>query len=161
MSDRFTMTTESPEETEEAARRIASTLGGGEVLLLIGELGAGKTRFTRGLARGLGVDPRQVKSPSYNILHQYDGGRRVIQHFDAYFVREEEEYRRAGLDDFLEDGDVVVVEWGDRHPGEFPDDALVIEFAMVDEDRRRIRMHQLRETALLQRVREALTGGEG
>lgn len=146
----------SPDETEALAEALGRTLRGGEVLLLVGELGAGKTRFTRGLARGLGIDPRQVKSPSYNILHQYDGGARTLQHFDAYFVREDEEYRRAGLDDFLASGDVVVVEWGDRHATEFPPDALRVAFAATDETTRTITVTQDRETDLMTRIGRAL-----
>lgn len=157
----LTLESRSPEETEAIAARIAACLHGGEVLLLVGELGAGKTCFTRGLARGLGIDPRLVKSPSYNILHQYDGGRRVVQHFDAYFVRDEEEYRRAGLDDFLADGDVVVVEWGDRHEDEFYDTALRVVVEPVDEDRRRILLSQRRESGLIDRIGSAFTGDGG
>ena len=148
--------TGSPDQTEELASRIGEHLDGGEVILLTGSLGAGKTCFVRGLARGLGVDPRQVKSPSYNILHQYDGGRRTLQHFDAYFVREAEEFRRAGLDDFLDDGDVVVIEWADRFPGEFGDDALRVRIELppgaTEEEMRRLSIEGGRGTPWLAEI---------
>ena len=124
--------TGSPEETERVAERLGARLAGGEVILLSGTLGAGKTCFVRGLAAGLGIPPRGVKSPSYNILHQYDGGRRVLQHFDAYFVRESEEFFRAGLDDFLADGDVVAVEWAERYRDEFPADAISVRLELPE-----------------------------
>ena len=124
--------------TEAIASYIAEQLVGGETLLLNGELGAGKTCFVRGLCAGLGLSPRQVKSPSYNILHHYEGGRLEVQHFDAYFVREEGEFSRAGLDEFLALGHVAVVEWAERFPGAFSPQAIRIDLEVVSEDCRRL-----------------------
>jgi len=130
--------TDSPESTERLGARLARRLAGGEQLLLVGELGAGKTCFVRGLVAGLCGDPRQVRSPSYNILCQYDTGRMPLSHFDAYFVREPEEFRRTGLEEFLGLGQVVAVEWADRFPEEFDGPAISIRFEHLDGDRRRL-----------------------
>jgi tRNA threonylcarbamoyladenosine biosynthesis protein TsaE len=130
--------TGSAAETEALAARIAQRARGGETLLLVGELGAGKTCFVRGLARGLGIDPRAVKSPTYNVLHQYAGGRLALDHFDAYFVREEEEFARVGLEEFLRAGHLVAVEWGDRFRAAFDPDALTVRLEVTGEKRRRI-----------------------
>lgn len=124
--------------TERLAARLAALLRGGEVVLLTGELGAGKTCFVRGLARGLGIDPRRVKSPTYNVLHCYGGGRRELDHFDAYFMREHGEFRRAGLDDFLAGAHVIAIEWADRYPELDVPDPLHVALEHVDEEIRRI-----------------------
>lgn len=144
--------TQDAEQTERLAAAVGSRLLGGEVLLLCGDLGAGKTCFVRGLARGLGIAERVVKSPSYNILHQYDGGRLTLQHFDAYFVREAEEFRRDGIDEFLAQGQVVVVEWGDRFIDEFPTDAYVIRLEILGEDERRVTLTRIPEPAWLREL---------
>jgi tRNA threonylcarbamoyladenosine biosynthesis protein TsaE len=81
---------------------------------------------------------RAVKSPTYNVLHQYTGGRLPLDHFDAYFVREAEEFARAGLDEFLQAGHVVAVEWGDRFRDAFDADALTVRFEVTGPERRRI-----------------------
>ncbi len=134
-----TVETAGPEATEALAACLAGRLAGGELIRLEGELGAGKTCFVRGLARGLDIDVRAVKSPSYNILHCYGGGRVELDHFDAYFIREAEEFERTGLSDFLAAGHVVAVEWADRFAGELDRPGAVrIHLEHVDEERRRI-----------------------
>lgn len=128
----------SPRETELLARLLAGRLLDGGMLLLQGELGAGKTCFVRGLAEGLGIDRRQVKSPSYTVLNRYSGSGPVLDHFDAYFVREQEEFLRAGLEEFEQAGDVIAVEWADRFPGCFDEDAIVVTLEHIQEERRRL-----------------------
>ena len=128
----------SPESTQRLGARLAKRLQGGEQLLLEGELGAGKTCFVRGLLAGLGGEPREVRSPSYNILCQYSTGRLVLCHFDAYFVRESEEFRRTGLEEFVGLGHVVAVEWADRFPMEFDGSVISIQFEHLAENRRRV-----------------------
>lgn len=103
-----------PGETERLGRVLAAFLEGGEWIGLVGALGSGKTTFVRGLAEGLGADPSVVRSPSYAIHHRYRGERRDLDHVDAYFVREAEEFDRMGVDEWLEAGHLVVVEWADR-----------------------------------------------
>ncbi len=132
--------TASAPETELLGELLAERLAGGETLLLSGELGSGKTCLVRGLARGLGIDPRQVRSPSYNVLYSYAGGRLPLDHFDAYFVREPEEFYRSGLLEFADASHVIAVEWADRYPGWFDAGALNIRLEHVGTRRRRASM---------------------
>lgn len=131
-------TSPSPEATEQLGAAIAARLTGGETILLAGELGAGKTCFVRGLARGLGIAAGRVKSPSYAILHVHAGGRMPLLHFDAYFVRDEGEFERNGLTERLEAGAVAVVEWGDRFEKAFAGPVLKLRFAVAGESSRTI-----------------------
>lgn len=140
MSAEVILESESPEATEALANRLASHLRGGETIALSGPLGAGKTRFVRGLARGLGIEPRHVRSPSFTVHHRYRGGRLVLDHYDAYFVREDGEFARDGLDEQLAEGHVVVVEWADRFPAEFEAATLRVAFEVTGEDSRRLRL---------------------
>jgi tRNA threonylcarbamoyladenosine biosynthesis protein TsaE len=103
--------TRSAEETEAVAEELAATLRPGDLVLLSGELGAGKTTFVRGLARGLGC-PGPVQSPTFQLVRVYPG-RVQLGHADLYRLEPGAEIADLGLDDLLEQG-VVAVEWGDR-----------------------------------------------
>src|SRR5687768_2644264 len=115
---------------------MAAGLRAGDVLLLSGNLGAGKTAFVRGLAEGLGIDPREVSSPTFTLVHEYRGGRLTLYHVDLYRLD------RAATDDLgleemgVSDG-VLAIEWPDRlmHA---PPGALQIEIEIVDDSIRRI-----------------------
>lgn len=102
---------------EAATRRIAAALAGdlvpGDVVLLHGDLGAGKTVFVKGLAEGLGLDPADVTSPTFTVVHEYRGGRLPLQHLDLYRL-DRAELDELGLDAALADRGVVVVEWAER-----------------------------------------------
>ena len=103
----------SEEETTAVARELAARLTAGTVLLLSGDLGAGKTAFVRGLAQGLGVDPEEVSSPTFTLVHEYRGGRLTLFHADLYRLE------RADTEDLgLQDADVaagiLAVEWPER-----------------------------------------------
>ncbi|MFH0945474.1 MAG: tRNA (adenosine(37)-N6)-threonylcarbamoyltransferase complex ATPase subunit type 1 TsaE [Planctomycetota bacterium] len=155
----LTVETGSRSDTERLAGLLAALLSGGELLLLLGELGAGKTCFVRGLVRGLGGNERQVRSPSYNILRQYAEPRIPLDHFDAYFVREEEEFRRNGLEEFLELRHVVAVEWADRFPGAFEDPDLTILLEHLPGERRRVTLRPGGEE-MTRRISELRTAWE-
>ena len=107
------MKTTAPEETRELGRRLAKKLKAGDVLLLWGDLGAGKSEFTRGLAQGLGVTAT-VTSPSFTILNVYDDGRIPLYHFDWYRLNSVEELYEMGMEEFL-GGDGVA--GGTQFPG--------------------------------------------
>ena len=105
--------TNSVEETERLGQRLGETLRGGEVVAYLGELGAGKTAFTRGLARGLGISMR-VTSPTYTIVNEYTGGRLPLFHFDMYRLGSSDELFDIGWEDYLARGGVCAVEWSEN-----------------------------------------------
>ena len=106
----------SPSETFEAGRRVGVRLAGGEILLLSGTLGAGKTVFTKGLAAGLGLDPAEVSSPSFTLVNRHGEGRLVLYHLDLYRLAEGPAAAHAvELDELLADERaVIVIEWAER-----------------------------------------------
>jgi tRNA threonylcarbamoyl adenosine modification protein YjeE len=126
--------TSSAEETEALAARFASRLHAGDLLLLVGELGAGKTTFVRGLARGLGVRG-DVMSPTFQLVRLYPGDP-SLAHVDLYRIERAAELEELGLTDLLEEC-VVVVEWGDRLDVR---DALRVTIDSMDPAHRRLRL---------------------
>ena len=111
-----TLTSHNPEETFDAGRRVGERLAGGEVLLLSGALGAGKTVFTKGLAAGLGLDPGEVSSPSFTLVNRHAEGRLVLYHLDLYRLGEGPGAAHAvELEELLADERaVIVIEWAER-----------------------------------------------
>ena len=105
--------THSPEETEAVGRRLATLLHPGDVIAYYGDLGAGKTAFTRGLAAGLGVT-EQVTSPTYTIVNEYLSGRMPLFHFDMYRLGSADELFDIGWEDYLARGGVCAVEWSEN-----------------------------------------------
>ena len=128
--------TNSPSETEAVGAALARVLQPGTVIAYRGDLGAGKTAFTRGLARGLGVTER-VTSPTYTIVNEYLGGRMPLFHFDMYRLGSEDELFDIGWDDYLERGGVCAVEWSENVWGAM-EDAIVITISRLAEDVRKI-----------------------
>ena len=108
-----TLVTASEDETVQAAAALALDLDPGAVLLLSGELGAGKTAFVRGLARGLGLDPAEVSSPTFTLVHEYRGGRLPLIHVDLYRL-EASALEDIGLDEELASRGVLAIEWAPR-----------------------------------------------
>lgn len=106
-------TTHSPEETFALARRIGERLSGGEIFLLSGELGAGKTVFAKGLAAGLGIDPADVTSPSFTLVNVYEGRLRFY-HVDLYRLESDRQVDLGLEEIFEEEKAVAVVEWAER-----------------------------------------------
>ncbi len=104
--------THGQEETSALGERLAGELGGGDLVLLHGALGAGKTAFVRGLARGLGVPEDEVSSPTFTLVQEYRG-RLVLHHVDLYRLAARE-VEDLGLDDLLSSGAVVAIEWAER-----------------------------------------------
>ncbi len=128
--------TNSAEETERLGQRLGETLRGGEVVAYLGELGAGKTAFTRGLARGLGISMR-VTSPTYTIVNEYTGGRLPLFHFDMYRLGSEEELFDIGWEDYLARGGVCAVEWSENVSGAM-EDAITVRIEKTSDEGRKI-----------------------
>jgi tRNA threonylcarbamoyladenosine biosynthesis protein TsaE len=119
------LTLSSPAETESFGHAIGRLLRGGEVLALIGELGAGKTALVRGIVGGLGVPVTSVTSPTFMIVHEYQGRLPVI-HIDLYRLQRPEETESIGLSDYFTDDVAVAIEWADRFPQLLPEDRLEV-----------------------------------
>lgn len=134
--------TRNPEETMDLAAACARCLVDGDVLALDGALGAGKTCFVRGLARGIGLDPRVVSSPTFVICrqHQADDGR-VLAHLDAYRLKDDADLDTIGWDELIEQGDAIVaVEWpGRMTASRFPSRTIRIEIDTIGADERLLR----------------------
>jgi tRNA threonylcarbamoyladenosine biosynthesis protein TsaE len=127
-----------PPQTESIAAALAQTLSPGSCIALNGQLGAGKTQFVRGLAVGLGADPRQVSSPTYILLNIYRGGRLPLFHLDAYRVHGPEDFEAIGFSELLDQNGIVVVEWAERITGILPPSTLHIAIEVLGESDRRI-----------------------
>jgi tRNA threonylcarbamoyladenosine biosynthesis protein TsaE len=129
--------TNSAAETEELGGRIAARLKAGDVVLLSGDLGTGKTTLVRGACRALGV-PGPVTSPTFTIGQRYEGGRLPVSHLDLYRLQTLEGEDPALLDDYLRPEGVGFVEWPGAGSGRLDRPALEVRLAHVDEERRRI-----------------------
>lgn len=117
---------------------ISGLLGPGDVLALVGDLGAGKTTLTQGLMNGLGYH-EAVTSPTFSLVQEYRGGSLEVFHFDFYRVEDEHELLELGWDDYLDRGGVVIVEWPGRFPELLPKGALWLELSH-ERDGRRVRV---------------------
>ena len=128
--------TNSPSETEAVGAALAKVLKSGTIIAYRGDLGAGKTAFTRGLARGLGVK-EPVTSPTYTIVNEYLGGTMPLFHFDMYRLGSEDELFDIGWEDYLDRGGVGAVEWSENVWGAM-ENAIVVTISRLDEDTRKI-----------------------
>ena len=130
------VTTASAAETEALGERLAVRLTGGEVIAFTGDLGAGKTAFTRGLARGLGITER-VTSPTFTIVNEYEGGRFPLFHFDMYRLTSSDDLYDIGWEDYLARGGVCAVEWSEIVEDALEEDALRVDIKNESGDDRR------------------------
>jgi len=126
----------SESDTRAIAARLAAELQPGAVLLLSGDLGAGKTAFTRGLAEGLGIDAADVTSPTFTLVHEYRGGRLPLVHVDLYRL-EKVDLDELGMDAELADQGVLAIEWADRLL-RLPAGAVSVQIVATGDDTRAI-----------------------
>jgi tRNA threonylcarbamoyladenosine biosynthesis protein TsaE len=133
--------TASEAETIALGQRLAAELPRG-VVLLIGNLGAGKTTLAKGIASGLGAaSPDDVSSPTFTLIHEYGHGK--VYHVDLYRLEEARELEGLGLDDIIDSGALVLIEWGERFPHLLPPQRTEIHIRALPDDTREIELRQL------------------
>lgn len=153
----LTLQSDSDQETIEIGKHLGALLMAGDIIALVGELGSGKTWFTKGLALGLGVDGKTVvTSPSFALVNEYDG-KYTLFHIDVYRLEDLSEFISAGLEEYLYSDDVVAMEWADRWPEILPEQALKVQFTIIDDQRRRIVFsgHHSRAVELMAKLKKA------
>jgi tRNA threonylcarbamoyladenosine biosynthesis protein TsaE len=134
--------THSAEETVAAGRQIAASLKPPQWVLLIGELGAGKTTLTKGIIAGLGVAPMEdVLSPTFSLIHEYEGPPKVY-HIDLYRLDRLPELETLGLDDLWDEPAIVLIEWGEKFAAQLPVSPLKIHLKDLGGDDREIRIEE-------------------
>jgi tRNA threonylcarbamoyladenosine biosynthesis protein TsaE len=127
-------------ETQLFAERVAQSARSGQVIALVGDLGAGKTQFVKGFARGLGVT-EQILSPTFALLHVYSSGRLPLYHLDFYRLESERQIIAAGLDQYFTPSGIAVIEWWDRWTGPQPPGLRQFTFESLTGTDRRIHYH--------------------
>lgn len=128
----------SVEETIAAGRTYGRNAAKGDVFALAGDLGAGKTQFVKGVVAGLGSEA-EVTSPTFVLVHEYEGGRLPIYHFDFYRLDNRDAVLRLGFDDYVFGEGVSLIEWADRYPDLIPKEAKWVSFELTGENTRLLR----------------------
>lgn len=134
--------TASEAETARGGEALGLTLAAGDVVLLYGDLGAGKTAFVRGMARGVGANPDEVSSPTFTLVQEYAGSSATLYHVDLYRL-EPAEIDDLGLEDLVSGDGIVAIEWAERWKGR-PDDAIDVRIEDAGEEQRRITIERPR-----------------
>lgn len=138
MTMEYNFITHSPEETISIAEKIGKLLRAGDCIAYYGDLGAGKTTFTRGIAKGLGL-PDEVSSPTFAIVNEYHGkGGISLYHFDMYRIESSDELETTGFYDYPMEESVFAVEWSENIEDVFPKDVIKIKMERVSDDTRKI-----------------------
>lgn len=148
-----TWETPSAEATEALGLALGQACTGGEVIALTGALGSGKTCLVRGVAAGLGVPAKQVASPTFALIHEYQG-RVPVYHVDLFRLDPVDAVQSLGLEEYTESPAVTLIEWAEKAPRALPDDHLWITFQSQDGESRRIALHARgpRHERLIERV---------
>jgi tRNA threonylcarbamoyladenosine biosynthesis protein TsaE len=128
----------SVEKTLWLGQQLGMQLTSGDCIALMGDLGGGKTWFTKGVAMGLDIGPEWVVSPTFTLVNEYRG-RYQLFHIDLYRLTNKTEIIALDLESYLSGEGIVVIEWADRWPGELPEETIQVEFRMVDEHTRELR----------------------
>jgi tRNA threonylcarbamoyladenosine biosynthesis protein TsaE len=155
----LTIEVASEAETEQVARALALVVAPGTVIGLAGPLGAGKTRLVRALAEALGVDPGAIASPTFVLIHEYEG-RIPVVHCDVYRLRGAEEFEALGVEEYWHGGGVCLVEWADRVADRLPAGAWFLRIEPLGVEARRFVLALPRED-LAARLEGLLGGGAG
>jgi tRNA threonylcarbamoyladenosine biosynthesis protein TsaE len=133
----FSIVTEGPEQTWRVAEQLGLRLGAGDTVCLYGDLGAGKTSFSYGIALGLEVKEKYITSPTFAFVNEY-AGRVPLYHIDLYRLRGADELDSIGFEEYLGSDGVTVIEWAERAEDELPEERLSVYLTYVDESRREI-----------------------
>lgn len=149
------MSSHGPEDTHALAEKLAAGLQPGDVIALIGELGAGKTEFVHGLARGLGVPPEMVSSPTFVLVHEYPG-RLTLAHVDLYRLEQISDEFLLELEEYFYGPFVTVIEWAERLAGALPEEYLEVTIIWLGEQHRQLvcRGHGQRGEVLLEQCKK-------
>jgi tRNA threonylcarbamoyladenosine biosynthesis protein TsaE len=151
----LTIEAESESDTERLGRALARVIGPGVVIGLIGTLGAGKTRLARAIAEALGVDPGAIASPTFVLIHEYEG-RLPVYHFDVYRLDSSDAFEALGVADYWGGEGVCLVEWADRVVDRLPIDAWFIRIDPTGPEGRRFRIEGPEAARLAERIAEQL-----
>ncbi len=130
----------SEQQTRDFAAQLAKHLPSGAIVCLFGDLGAGKTTFVKGLARGMTIKPQEVTSPSYVLMHIYEGRPMSLFHFDLYRLEDLIEIEMIGYDEFLYGNDVSVIEWAERLQDAMPAEYLAVTICHRRENQRSLKV---------------------
>jgi len=133
---RFEFLSEDEQATERLGHALAEVLPAGVTLALCGPLGAGKTRLVQAVAAGLGVNPRDVLSPTFVLVHEY-AGRLPVYHFDAYRLRDQQEFLDLGPEEYYEKPGICLIEWADRVAGCLPERRIDVRIEVSGSQSRR------------------------
>lgn len=158
----FELTTKSVEETQQVGERLGALLQAGDVVALIGDLGSGKTTGIQGIAKGLGIDPSSVKSPTFVLLRDYPGPRVGMVHVDGYRLEGEPQAIWLDLEWVFSPKKVTVIEWADRFAGCLPEAHLELRLAHKTTNQRVIAVipHGPRAAQIVEGLQRALAGRE-
>jgi len=139
-SDFIIVKTDKPEETEEVGKALGAHLGPGDIVFLIGELGSGKTCFTRGIACGLGIAKTvPIVSPTFTLINEYPG-KTPLFHFDLYRIEDSERIFDLGYQEYFYGKGVAVIEWGEKVTHLFPDEYFLVLFSSAFDEKREIKI---------------------
>jgi len=129
------------EQTRRLGAHLGKLLRPGDLVLLEGEFGTGKTTFTQGVARGLGIDGRYVNSPTFTLINEYKGSTYRLAHVDIYRLDDFEQVATLGLDDYLDGTHITVIEWPEGAAPWLPSNRLRVKFQHLNETKRTIRFY--------------------
>jgi tRNA threonylcarbamoyladenosine biosynthesis protein TsaE len=133
----FNVITSSPEQTWQTGQLLGELLDAGDTVCLYGDLGAGKTNFTYGIAQGLDVQEQYITSPTFTFVNEYQG-RVPLYHIDLYRLKDPDELENIGFEEYIESDGVTVIEWAERAEDELPVEGLSVYLSYVDEHSREI-----------------------
>jgi tRNA threonylcarbamoyladenosine biosynthesis protein TsaE len=148
------------DQTRRLGAHLGRLLAPGDVILLDGEFGSGKTTFTQGIAKGLGLDSHYVNSPTFTLINEYKGGRVHLAHVDLYRLQGASDISTLGLDDYLEGRGATVIEWPAEAEATLPYDILLVEFEYLNDTKRTLRFFAFGERyeQLLEAFKKAAFG---